>query len=344
MKTICLYHGNCADGFTAAWIVRNALGECVEFIPATHGSEPPDVTGAEVIIVDFSYKRQVLLEMAKEAESVLVLDHHKTAQEDLTAGEGIIDISGWSRPWGISRHRLNAAQDQLEGAMHANIYVEFDMERSGAQMVWDFFNLDQPRKRFVDFVGDRDLWHFKMPCSRQVAATVFSYPYTFDAWDHLDTLISSDIYLAGVVAQGDAILRKHDKDVAELLEATTRTMVIGGVEVPVANLPYTMSSDAANLLAEKAPFGACYFDNKEGKRVFSLRSSENGADVAEIAARYGGGGHKNAAGFRAPAGWCGDGSRDIWKEPDVQATPLRGSNRGDAIAEEIKGKKSKYPD
>lgn len=26
-RTICIYHGNCADGFTAAWAVWKALGE-----------------------------------------------------------------------------------------------------------------------------------------------------------------------------------------------------------------------------------------------------------------------------------------------------------------------------
>lgn len=26
-KTMCIYHGNCADGFGAAWVVRKALGD-----------------------------------------------------------------------------------------------------------------------------------------------------------------------------------------------------------------------------------------------------------------------------------------------------------------------------
>jgi hypothetical protein len=25
--SMCIYHGNCADGFGAAWVVRKALGE-----------------------------------------------------------------------------------------------------------------------------------------------------------------------------------------------------------------------------------------------------------------------------------------------------------------------------
>lgn len=30
-KPLCIYHGNCADGFTAAWIVRKALGRALGY-------------------------------------------------------------------------------------------------------------------------------------------------------------------------------------------------------------------------------------------------------------------------------------------------------------------------
>ena len=36
----------------------------------------------------------------------------------------------------------------------------------------------------------------------------------------------------------------------------------------------------------------------DSRNHFSLRSSDDGADVAEVAKQYGGGGHRNAAGFR----------------------------------------------
>ena len=80
--SMCIYHGNCADGFGAAWVVRKALGE-IDFHPGKYQEPPPDVTGKDVVMVDFSYKRPVLLEMAEKANSILILDHHKTAAEDL---------------------------------------------------------------------------------------------------------------------------------------------------------------------------------------------------------------------------------------------------------------------
>ena len=80
--SMCIYHGNCADGFGAAWVVRKALGE-IDFHGAKYQEPPPDVTGKDVVMVDFSYKRPVLLEMAEKANSILILDHHKTSAEDL---------------------------------------------------------------------------------------------------------------------------------------------------------------------------------------------------------------------------------------------------------------------
>lgn len=93
-----------------------------------------------------------------------------------------------------------------------------------------------------------------------------------------------------------AIERKHFKDVVELSDVVVRDMTIGGHRVPVANVPYTLTSVMGHLLAERAPFAACYWDTLEG-RVFSLRSQKDGLDVSQVAKLFGGG-HKNAAGFR----------------------------------------------
>jgi len=85
--------------------------------------------------------------------------------------------------------------------------------------------------------------------------------------------------------------------VAELVGVCKRRMVIGGHDVPVASLPYTLTSDAGALMAQGEPFAACYWDTTE-HRNFSLRATDEGLDVADIAAQYGGGGHAKASGFR----------------------------------------------
>jgi hypothetical protein len=295
---ICIYHGACADGFTAAWAVRSRYGDGVQYVPGFYGKEPPDMNSKNVVMVDFSYKRPVLDGLlqsgdVKQAMTILILDHHKTAAADLAgikAPEGSYDARRWRAGW--------------EQEMDWPVRAVFDMDRSGAQIAWDYFHPDKSRPKLVDYVADRDLWLFNLPKSREVAALIFSYPYDFDRWDWLAEKMETDFDT--LAAEGAAIERKHFKDIDELLAQTTREMIIGGQRVKVANLPYTMSSDAAGKLADGAPFGACYFDRADA-RVFSLRSrGDAGADVSEIAARYGGGGNRNAAGFQMPIGWEGD--------------------------------------
>jgi len=84
MIPLCIYHGNCQDGFGSAWVVKRFFDpHGVDFHAGVHQNPPPDVKGRDVILVDFSYKRSILEEMLSTANSVLVLDHHKSAKEDL---------------------------------------------------------------------------------------------------------------------------------------------------------------------------------------------------------------------------------------------------------------------
>ena len=298
-RTICIYHANCADGFTAAWVVREALGAEVEFVPAGYGSEPPDVVGADVVIVDFSYKRPVIDKMAESARSILILDHHKTAEAEL---------AGLLRPLrpGWDNHLLDISGQLVHDVDPRAPRATFDMKRSGAQLAWDFFNAG-PREALIEYVADRDLWKWELPDSRAVSAWIRSQEMDFDTWSDMAARLQDEGYdRAAVVGEGEAILRAEQKLVGEVLDVTTRMMTIGGYCVPVANAPYALASDTAGRLAEGNPFAATYIDTPDG-RAFSLRSrAPDGLDVSEIAKLYGGGGHRNAAGFKRALGWEGD--------------------------------------
>jgi len=83
MRTVVIYHGGaCFDGFCAAWVLKHAHPGA-EFVAANYGDAPPDVSGANVIVADFSYKRDVLRGMCQQALHVTLLDHHVTAQAEL---------------------------------------------------------------------------------------------------------------------------------------------------------------------------------------------------------------------------------------------------------------------
>lgn len=255
MKTMCIYHGNCADGFGAAWVVRKALGNEVEFVPGVYGQEPPDVTGKNVVIVDFSYKYDVLRALAVSASSIIVLDHHKSAADDLVRFEQFHA--------GVEEDAYRDAGPQLLGWKTAHEFARkkncpviaccFDMNRSGAMLAWDHYFPNQEPPQLLRHIEDRDLWLFKLDGTREIQANLFSYPYDFEVWDQL---MAADVQT--LRSDGAAIERKHHKDVAELVAVTKRRLLIGGHDVPAASLPYTLTSDAGHLMAQGEPFAACY--------------------------------------------------------------------------------------
>jgi uncharacterized protein len=175
-KTICIYHANCADGMGAAWAVHRALGADVEFVAAKYGDKPQlsepckyhstcepctDCLGTgyelgggpfldrDVLIVDFSYPLATLRAMAAEARSVLVIDHHATAEADLVGKVPPVCRGPYS--------------DFLRYATQGvgNLFSLFDLSRSGAGLTWDYLHPGKPRPRIIDLVEDRDLWRFK---------------------------------------------------------------------------------------------------------------------------------------------------------------------------------------
>lgn len=162
-RPLVLYHASCADGFTAAWAAWRHFGDGADYLPVNHGQPPPDVAGRRVYILDFSYRRDVLLGMAGAAFGVVVLDHHKTA---------LAELGGLS-------------------AEANNLFCVFDMGKCGARLAWEYFHPGCEVPLLVKYVEDRDLWLWAMPHSREISAAIATYPRSFAVWDHLARVIEN---------------------------------------------------------------------------------------------------------------------------------------------------------
>ncbi len=267
MNPLIIYHANCLDGFGAAYAAFAYFSVHhieAEYLAAGHGDEPPECGGREIYIVDFSYKRDVLQRICSVAEKVTVLDHHITAQEQLV---------------GLDRE-------------HANLKVVFDMDKSGAVLSWEHFH-QAPVPCLLMHVQDRDLWRFELDGTDEINTALMSHPFNFDFWHEL---AGSEERLAALRTEGETLNRYR----RQLIEQYKRRAVIGrvaGYQIPVVNAPHIIISELLGELAMDYPFAAGYQD-KGTKRSWSLRSRRDGGeDVAKIAERFGGGGHRNAAGF-----------------------------------------------
>jgi hypothetical protein len=305
--SLIIHHGNCPDGFGAAWWLGKNLDEPHEKFAAFYGQDPPDVTDREVWMVDFCYPAPVLTRIAAKCESLLVLDHHESAVGYARDAAGVQFFDD-----------LSAYTDLAElggGSMREAV---IDQKHSGVGLVSALVKrrrgVDPPR--FLANLEDRDLWRFDLDDTREVFATVTSGPYTDEWWDWLAEQTQGTL-----VMQGVAIERYRQQLIQQCVElAYQRTFVTplcldySGVlprEVTpqerweyiwVANAPYAICSDVAGELAKRDPerFAATFFIDEEGPK-WSLRSTEVGMNVAEVAAKMQpgvGGGHAHAAGFR----------------------------------------------
>lgn len=310
VKQYVLYHGNCYDGFGAAFAAWLKWGEAAEYIPVLYGKPLPKIDPlSDVVIADFSYPADVLLKLGETAKTVVVLDHHATAQADLLP-EKFLSLLGNPKiveddilaPDGFYRFK--------------NVWVKFDMNKSGAVLAWEYFHQDNPVPEFFYYLQDRDLWQFKLPRSREVSTALRSHPMTFEFWKQL---LYHPMGMESLRREGVACLRLTNQQV-EIMAKNHRIAVFSvtpkaeiefftqpiegkitegsGHVAPVANATVFFSEVGEKLLEmyPDAPFAAYYLDRADGMRQWGLRSRE-GFDCSVIAKAFGGGGHKQASGF-----------------------------------------------
>lgn len=268
---LVLYHASCADGFGAAWAAWKRLGGGPQYLPVQYGEPPPfgRAEGRAVYLLDFSYPADQLLDLARAADGLTVLDHHKTAQAAL-AGLGGPGLS-----------------------------ITFDVGKSGARLAWEYFHEGEPAPWLIDYVEDRDLWRWRLDWSREISAFVASHPHDFRLWDSWAATPPGCPAWDRFVDAGTAILR-YQTQLVDSLCKTAREIEMDGHRILAANVS-CLFSEVAGRLAEGRPFGAAWFVRSDGRKQWSLRSRDGGVDVSLVCKKRGGGGHRNAAGFEESA-------------------------------------------
>jgi hypothetical protein len=170
-------------------------------------------------------------------------------------------------------------------------YCRFDMSKSGCVLAWEHFHPTTPVPEILRYVQDKDLWQWRLPESQEVSAALSSYPLEFRLFDAFK--------VSELVREGRAIRRYQGQLVREICSQARRGG-FAGHEVPIVNTP-VLQSYVGNALARGEKFVLAWHERPDGSLRVSLRSTDGGLDVAEIARRFGGGGHERAAGFSLPS-------------------------------------------
>jgi len=258
--TLVLYHANCPDGFASAWACWRMFGEKADYVPVQHGDAPPDVRNRNVLIVDFSYPREIISRMLHEADSLRILDHHVSAMRNLQ------DLG----------------------------FATFDMNRSGCGITWDTLHKEE-RPWIIDYVEDRDLWRHALPDTHEVNAFLTTVPFEFEEWDRLPTMkLSRAVELGRVAWDVKMSYVRHVMKNIRLIPFNGETVLM--VNAPTWGISELLHEILQISPDQEYVMG--YFRRNDGKWQYSLRSRPNGVDVSLIAKRFGGGGHAAAAGFQ----------------------------------------------
>ena len=267
-NTVVIYHGKCPDGFGAAFAAWLKFGDAAQYVPADYCDAPPDVTGKDVFILDFSYKRDVMEKIDAVATSITLLDHHETAQNNL---------AGFKCSCGK---------------------IHFDTSKSGARMAWEHFNPGTPIPLLIQFIEDRDLWKFVIPNTDAFLAYLDMLPFSFEQWHAL--LDDGSAQFAEALAMG-TVIHQRVVSICTNIAADAVPVVIDGLPTLMVSCSQELASMVGDMLyAKTGTFAVIWRMESRGTVKVSLRGKKP-FNVKVIAERFGGGGHPQAASFRLPA-------------------------------------------
>jgi oligoribonuclease NrnB/cAMP/cGMP phosphodiesterase (DHH superfamily) len=276
---LVIYHKDCTDGFGAAYSAWKFLGSKAQYVAAKHGDPPPDVAEKSVAILDFSYSNNVVKEMIEKSKDLIIIDHHKSAMVELH------DISN----------------------------THFDMNHSGARLAWDFFHPGKEAPKFIDYIEDRDLWKWELAYSKEFSAAFDMVPFEFEEFEKYE----DDSVFDDAVKRGSYILAYSKTVVKKVCEKAVHRK-FEGADVMVVNASHWMS-EIGGRLSPDCDFAMIWFYDHEDRNIkVSLRSFHDTVDVSEIAKRFSGGGHKQAAGFTLPGDAQVDDLFDLEEEGEEE--------------------------
>lgn len=279
---LVIYHKNCHDGCVAAFTVwkyyterSTADNKLIEFIQIQPGSEAPNTSGKIVYILDVIFSKKELLQMIEDSISLLIIDHHDTSEEILLS-------------------------------IPENCKI-FDKTECASTLTWQHFYPEKPLPLLYEYIRSRDLFLNDRECINEFHIAfdigIRNSNNDFEFEKIIQYCDDSQIY--GLINVGK-ILNGYQKS---LVSKSVRNVSFYPIRLKSGKLCIVgyintslLASDIASSCLETYPFldfcASFYIDVSNSLTQFQLRSTDDREDVSVIARDHGGGGQRNAAGFR----------------------------------------------
>lgn len=220
----------------------------------------------DIIIVDFSFKPEIMNKVLEKTDNIFWLDHHETAFK----------------------------YEPLYSKSILGLRTE---EFSGCELAWKYFRGDYKAiPRAVELIGDYDKWalKFQPTCFEFYEGLKFENTEPREKiWDRLFSKNSFN-EVSAISFQGKSAILYRDNYCEKMCKDFGYETQLDGHKAFACNI-YQFGSKGFGERMNQYPFCIAYA--YDGKLWTVSLYSINGVKVNEICAKYGGGGHPGAAGF-----------------------------------------------
>lgn len=278
----CFYHKTDLDGICSGAIVQFCYPECttigIDYDRQNDFTVLNEVEkDEEVFVVDFSFSEEIMTKLAENGWLVWI-DHHKSAIERL-------------------QPLLKNPEVHFEYAVRIG--------SAGCELTWEFLStrpggsslMSKPMPTAVKLLGRYDVWDHKDP-------NVLPFQYgmrNMDSYfpDHpiWADLFTSDDSIGDIVIYGNIVLDYEQRQNAKIAKGMAFECNFHGLRAIAMNKPYSNSKVFESVYDPAKHDIMILFGMKPGSCKYSLYCEKEEIDVSAIAKEYGGGGHRNAAGF-----------------------------------------------
>jgi nanoRNase/pAp phosphatase (c-di-AMP/oligoRNAs hydrolase) len=262
---VVIYHKNCADGFSGAWVAWKKFKNKADYIPLNIHNQKIEIENKKKIyFIDFTPEKNVLKKVCKNNEKIIIIDHHESV-----------------------KNTLNEIEEINEKIFNKN--------NSASVLAWKYFFSNKKLPKLLEYVEDVDLWKMKLKNIEEIVAIIDFTKHEFKEWNKLAKNLELKEERGNLIKKGKELL-KFKNDILNKIIKKRYFVKMDGHKIITINFPMFKSEIGHHLLKEKeSKISMIWHESNNGVAV-SLRSN-NGIDVSKIAQKHGGGGHKNAAGF-----------------------------------------------
>ena len=289
---------------------------------------PVHPENCELFLLDFSFGVQDIKELCKVFKKVTIWDHHEAAEKKINTGlEEILLLKNFNSVFDMNRCGTSLT---LFNLVHSNIIKNYEVNPNIEPELEEFLQVGKIAYNtlthntfssieleniwaFVKIVESGDLYTFKEPDSKEIGVYLKSYYKKISvnyAIEFISNLSLRDFHEMKMI--GSSFLAKDQLEFHFMVKKIKRDIennkmaltILNGI--PTVCINYTGNvSDLGNFICRETNFPVCMYWFMEKvidgvpypSVIASMRSMDHLPSVCDITMFYGGGGHRNAAGF-----------------------------------------------